>query len=118
MILKIVIWVILCYSVTSIFAESYIFKSFRDRVQKFSITLGIFVRCVLCTGTWISFIYSYLLWSPTIPFFYNEYNNIHIILYSIDISSYVSTFVRVFNDGVFGGAIIYFINVIENKLRK
>ena len=118
MILKLVIWSILCYSVTSILAESYIFMSLRTAIGNFNKSAGIFVRCMLCTGVWVSFLYSLFLWSPTDVIFGNEYSKMYVNFYNIDMTNIVVTFIRTFNDGVFGGAVVYFYHVIENRLRK
>lgn len=105
--MEIIYWILIVYGTTQIIAESYAFKWFRD-IWEFSVYTKVFsilFRCVLCTSTWISFIYSKLVFSP-----FEYIYNYKLIMNGINIS--------IFLDGMFGSAIVWLIYCIENRLTK
>lgn len=103
--MEIIYWIIIVYGTTQIITESYAFKFIRDmweNMSDYTKIISILLRCILCTSTWISFLYSKIIFSP---FFYIfKYNYIY---NTIDL-----TF---FFDGMFGSCIIWFIHLIEKK---
>lgn len=83
------------YGITQIITEAKIFEWLRKLLSKN--WLGSLVSCFLCTSVWISFAFSYFVYS---------------------LSSHFTNILSVFLDGMFLSAIVWFLYVIESKMSK
>lgn len=94
-VLKILVWILIGYSVVQIITESYILKPFRELFKwDWWQTL---VSCTICTGVWVGFGIGYFLWSPSEEIF--------------DITDYR----YIFFDGLLCSVTSWFIYLVENR---
>jgi len=87
------------YGITQIITEAKIFAWLRTRLS--DTLLGDLVNCFLCTSVWVSFVFSYFVYSLASELF--------------DINFEVA---NVFLDGMFLSALVWFFYVIESKLSR
>lgn len=116
--LKLFMWLMVCYGTTQLIVLSVIFESPRNYLRSKSGILDSLLGCMLCTGTWVSAIYSFLLWSPSSIVF-----DFDVLYYKIGgIGDNVVGLFRhiIFGvlDAIVGGALIWFLYLIDNKLSK
>ena len=130
---KCIVWTLIAYGITQIIVESMMFDGFRIWIAKRSPRLGNMIRCMLCTGVWICFFLSVILWSPIKSIFINDIvdaNKVFMmqlmiekyspnsIIQIIMLKAYttIAWFKFVFFDGMAGGTLIWFMYVIERRL--
>lgn len=56
--LKLILWILIAYGMTSIIVWGSIFESFRIWVKTKSKFIGDLISCTLCTATWVGFFLS------------------------------------------------------------
>lgn len=56
-----IIFLLSTIGATLIVTQSYIFKSFRERIQKFNTTLGKLFKCCMCMGFWMGLVIQFVI---------------------------------------------------------
>lgn len=87
------------YGITQIITEAKIFAWLRKGLT--NTWLGDLVSCFLCTSVWVSFVFSYFVYSPAEELVNTNFQ-----------------FTNVFLDGMFLSALVWFFYVIESKLSR
>lgn len=87
------------YGIAQIITEATIFEWVRNKLS--GTWFGGLVNCFLCTSVWVSFGFSYFVYSA-----------------ASDILSTEFQLVSVFLDGMFLSALVWFFYVIESKLSR
>jgi hypothetical protein len=77
--IKIIIWVVMAYGMSTIITGGEIFKKPRQWINSKSEFWGEFVYCMLCVPTWVGFFFSFVLGGLT-----NEYFNTGIFTFFFD----------------------------------
>lgn len=103
-ILKLFMWTMFGYGLTQIIVESALFSGIRGWIAARSVFLMKLTSCMLCSGTWISALLT-MLWSPSEVVFTHEVIIFRSALFII-------------MNGVIGGAFIWYLHLIDNKLSK
>lgn len=136
-IVKFILWVLITYGITQILVESMLFENFRMKAAKATPRIGDLLQCMLCTGVWMSFLTSIILWSPTNNAFLVDILNPETVTsLQVKIASYPDGFHKllttviykayagwgyfriIFFDGMLGGTMIWLIHLFEIKLSK
>ncbi len=104
MILQTIFWIVILYGTTQICVESVLFGKFREMFNNiYTKPIYILLTCMMCSSTWIGFIYSIYFWSPTI-----HVMNLHIIVRGFDTTWFL--------DGMFGSCCVWFIHIVEKLI--
>jgi len=65
--MDLIIWMIAAYGMTQILVYGSIFDKSRNWLTSHSKFIGDLLGCVMCTSTWVGFLFSFILFSPTSP---------------------------------------------------
>jgi len=63
--MEILIWILAAYGMSQILVFGAIFDKPRNWITKHSTFLGDLLGCMMCTSTWVGFLYSVVFYSPT-----------------------------------------------------
>lgn len=94
MILKLILWCMMGYSITQIITQTKIFKPIRELLN-----LQIwryFWGCVICVGVWVGFGMGWLFWSPTRIIF--NLTDVQYIFFDGMLCSVISWFIYLFEE--------------------
>ena len=102
--MEIFIWIIAAYGMSNILVFGSIFESLREFLIKKSTFFGDLIQCMMCTSTWVGFLFSLTFFSPTLE---------------LTIIPYTSWFF----DGMLASGAVWAINAIiewfeENRIDK
>ena len=72
--MNLIIWLLAAYGMTQILVYGTIFDKPRRWISSHSNFLGDLLGCMMCTSTWVGFLFSFTFYSPTdlltpIPYF-------------------------------------------------
>lgn len=123
--LKLILWILVCYSLTQILVDMKISDGLRHATMKRSWKTVVDINgklseieelvpswltkllsCYACTGFWIGILFSILLWSPNLAVF--QENILPDAVYS--------WILFVFFDGLLSSVTVWFLHLIENKI--
>jgi hypothetical protein len=97
----IITWILIVYGTSLIITTGSIFDQPREWIAKKSKFIGDLVGCMKCTSTWVGFLYSLILWSPSLT------------LYWLDIQA---TYLCIFFDGMLACGGAWITNAFVNYL--
>jgi hypothetical protein len=96
--MELIVWALSCYGMAFIIIWGSIFDRPRNWIKNHSTFYGDLLSCIVCTGTWVGFFMSILVWSPGAHYF-----NTNILM-------------SVFADGCLAAATCYIINLLTDRL--
>tara|TARA_R110002012_G_scaffold319681_3_gene540999 strand:- start:17 stop:322 length:306 start_codon:yes stop_codon:yes gene_type:complete len=65
--MELVIWLLAAYGMSQILVFGSIFNKSREWISRKSTFFGDLLSCMMCTSTWVGFLYSLVFFSPTDP---------------------------------------------------
>jgi len=74
--MELIIWILAAYGMTQILVFGSIFDKPRNWITKHSTFLGDLFSCMMCTSTWVGFLFSLVFYSPTLTMITIPYTNI------------------------------------------
>jgi len=73
--MELIIWILTAYGMTQILVYGSIFDTPRDWIKTNSTFFGDLISCVMCTSTWVGFLFSLTFFSPTLELVTIPYSN-------------------------------------------
>mgnify|MGYP003626989845 FL=1 len=64
--MEIIIWIVAAYGMSQILVFGSIFNNLRNWIIKHSKFFGDLIQCMMCTSTWVGFLFSLTFFSPTL----------------------------------------------------
>ena len=74
--MELIIWLLAAYGTSQILVFGSIFNKQRTWITRKSTFLGDLLSCMMCTATWIGFLFSVFFFSPTQTLTWIPYTNI------------------------------------------
>jgi len=111
--MKLLIFLLIAYGVSNIIIFGSIFKKWRDFWSKISPTFwGMLFTCMICLPTWVGFLGSALIWSPT-EHYEIVTNGLNVGLFTIS-----KSFISVFLDGCLTSGVVWLIHSFQEAIER
>lgn len=112
--MKLFIFILISYGLSNILIFGSLFEKFRNKMDKISPKFfGKLFSCFICLPTWIGFLGSFLIWSPTI-YYEIVVSDINFFnLFNIP-KELVSTFL----DGCLTSGIVWLIHTFQESMER
>lgn len=112
--MKLFIFILIAYGLSNILIFGSLFENFRNKMDRISPKFfGKLLSCFICLPTWIGFIGSYLIWSPTL---YYEIVTSSINFFNLFIipKELISTFL----DGCLTSGVVWLIHTLQESMER
>lgn len=73
---SILIWLLAAYGMSQILVYGTLFNKPRNWIKNNSKFFGSLISCIMCTSTWVGFLFSLVVWSPMGEFMTLPYLNV------------------------------------------
>ena len=74
--MELIIWILAAYGMSQILVFGSIFEKPRTWITRNSKFFGDLLECMMCTSTWVGFLFSLVFYSPTLSMITIPYTNI------------------------------------------
>jgi|TARA_Y100000310_G_C20160289_1_gene568840 hypothetical protein len=74
--MELLIWIFAAYGLSQILVYGSIFNTPRQWITERSKFLGDLLECMMCTSTWVGFLFSFIFFSPTDTLTHIPYLNV------------------------------------------
>lgn len=112
--MKLLIFLLIAYGVSNIIIFSSIFKNWRDFWSKTSPKFwGMLFTCMICLPTWVGFLGSALVWSPTLEYQVVTHDVNFFGLFNIS-----KEFIATFLDGCLTSGAVWLIHSFQESMER
>lgn len=111
--MKLLIFISIAYGLSNILIYGSIFEKLRNKLDKFSPNFwGKLFSCFICLPTWIGFLGSYLIWSPT------EHYEIVTQGLNLELFTITKGTISVFLDGCLTSGLVWLVHTLQESMER
>lgn len=112
--MKLLIFILISYGLSNILIYGSIFEKFRNRLDKWSPNFwGKLFSCFICLPTWVGFLGSYLIWSPTL-----DYGIVTSELNFFNLFTIPKELISTFLDGCLSSGLVWLIHTFQESMER
>lgn len=112
--MKLALFIGIIYGISNILVFGSIFKGWRTFMEAFSPNFwGALFTCMICLPTWMGFLGSALIWSPTV-----EYGLVTEGLNVFHIFEIPKSVISVFLDGMLASGLVWLIHTFQESMER
>lgn len=112
--MKLLLFLFIAYGVSNIIVFGSIFKGFRSFCERVSPKfLGMLFTCMICLPTWVGFLGSSLVWSPTLEYQVVTHDVSFFGLFNIS-----KEFIATFLDGCLTSGAVWLIHSFQESMER